>query len=167
MSQTIPEGLTVEQALGIIENIRSEVIGIDAIISDINARYLQEWTPWNERKTKLMSAWQALYELLPYLPPSVINPSAPAPEPPPEAPSVFAEKKGRTTPRSLMLELLRATIGPVSPDALWAAVQHAGLQTKMTGAELVYQTLYAARKKGHPIERNDDGSWFWKREAAA
>jgi len=167
-AQTVPEGLTMEQALDMITNIQAQVQEVDVAIGEINARFFVEWNPWNERRTKLMAAWQAIYDLLPYLPSEFASATAASLEveaPPDVVPA--KPKKERVTPRSVMLEVLRTAIGPVSQDVLIAAVHRAGLQPKMTGAELVYQTLYAAKKAGHPIDRTELGSWFWVRDNAA
>jgi hypothetical protein len=165
--QAIPEGLTVEQALEMISNIQGQVQQVDLVLGEINERYFAEWTPWTERRTKLMAAWTAVYELLPYLPSLASSAAASIGAEPPAEMITAKPKNERITPRSVMLDLLRASTGPVSAWDLAAVVQRAGLQTKMAGAELVYQTLYAAKKAGHPIERNEDGSWHWKRDNAA
>lgn len=174
----IPSGLTLAQLAESINTVRLEVEAIDLTVNQRYQEYCAWVAPFAERRGKLMQVWQSLYELQSdmQLEAALANMNAeiatdaieqPGPQEPPSM-SVAAKKKERQTPRSVMLDLLRASIGPVSAWDLAQAVQRAGIQTKMTGAELVYQTLYAARNKaGHPIERNEDGSWHWIRDNAA
>lgn len=173
----IPASLTIEQIAEATNSIAAEVAAIDETVNQQYQAYCAWVAPYAERRGKLMQVWQSLYELQSdmQLEAALANMNAeiatdaieqPGPQEPPSM-SVAAKKKERLTPRSVMLDLLRASIGPVSAWDLAQAVQRAGLQTKMTGADLVYQTLYAARKAGHPIERNDDGSWHWIRDNAA
>jgi hypothetical protein len=154
--------LTLEEATAAVGKIKAEVEEIDSVLGLIIEKFNQDCAPFHERRAKLMAAWQALYNLAPY-PSSSTQAALEKFESQPPA----AIENGKRTPRTIMLDLLRASTGPVSSWDLADVVKRAGLEPKMTGNELVYQTLYAAKKAGHPIERNEDGSWHWIRDNAA
>lgn len=173
----IPKGLTLEQIAEAINSTRVQVEAIDALVTEKYGEYCAWVAPLAERRAKLMQVWQSLFDLGNdlQLESAIENMNAAAwsetiEQPLAQEPSPMSgvtKKRERPTPRSVMLDFLRASIGPVSAWDLEQAVQRAGLKTKMTGADLVYQTLYAARKAGHPIGRNEDGSWHWIRDNAA
>jgi len=155
----------VQNAVAIMRSIEAQIGEIDIEIEIVNQKYLAVFNPLAEKRGRLVYAWQSLNAILPDLTMSSDGPPVPEVAKAQE-PRAFARGE-KATPRSIMLNMLRSSIGAVSAEALWGAVQAAGLKTKMTGPELVYQTLYHARKHGHPVDRNADGAWFWVREDAA